>query len=254
MNDPLFDISGKCAVVTGASSGIGKEIASLYASRGSRVAILARRKDRLDALAEQMVKKYSADVLPIACDVTEESALVDAVKEIESRFGRIDILVNNAGTTAKSEDISTHTRGQWDSVTGTNLTGAYLMSRECVKIMKRQNYGKIINISSITGIMGLKNQVSYAASKGALNSMTRAMAVELGRYNITVNAIAPGYILTELTDPQSSGCRYFRSRTVLGRVGTTEDLQGIALFLASDASGYVTGTVIPVDGGILANI
>ncbi len=254
MIDGLFDIRGKCAVISGASSGIGKEIASLFAACGCNVAILARRKERLNALADQLTRDYSVDIMPVVCDVTDEEALVTAVNEIVSHFGRIDILVNNAGTTAKSEDISTHTRQQWDNVMGTNLTSAYILSRECARVMKDQRYGKIINISSITGIMGLKNQVSYAASKGALNSMTKAMAVELGPYNITVNAIAPGYIYTELTNPQSAGCRYFNSRTVMGRIGLPEDLRGVALLLASDASRYMTGTVIPVDGGILANI
>ena len=254
MVDDLFNIQGRYAVISGASSGIGKELAFLYASHGCNVAILARRKDRLETMADQLNRQYSVNVLPIACDVTDEDMMVNAVNSISDSFGRIDILVNNAGTTEKSEDISTHSRQQWDHVLNTNLTSAYIMSRECVKIMKRQSYGKIIHISSVTGIMGLRNQVSYVASKGALISMTKAMAVELGPYNITVNAIAPGYIYTELTNPQSAGCRYFKSRTVLDRIGTTEDLRGIALLLASDASSYMTGTVIPVDGGILANI
>ena len=254
MTEDLFNIKGKYAVISGASSGIGKEFALLYASCGCNVAILARRKERLDELANQIRNKYSVDVLPIACDVTDEAMLTNAINQVIDSFGKIDILVNNAGTTEKSEDISTHTRQQWDNVISTNLTSAYVASRECAKIMKRQRYGKIINISSVTGIMGLRNQVSYVASKGALISMTKAMAVELGPYNITVNSIAPGYIYTELTNPQSAGCRYFKSRTVLDRVGTTDDLRGIALLLASDASSYITGTVIPVDGGVLANI
>lgn len=254
MTEDLFNINGKYAVISGASSGIGKEIAFLYASHGCNIAILARRKDRLDDLADQLRKKCSINVLPIACDVTNEEMFIGAINKVVDSFGRIDILVNNAGTTEKSEDISTHTRQQWDNVMNTNLTSAYIASRECAKIMKQQRYGKIINISSVTGIMGLRNQVSYVASKGALISMTKAMAVELGPYNITVNSIAPGYIYTELTNPQSAGCRYFKSRTVLDRVGTTDDLKGIALLLASDASSYITGAVIPVDGGILANI
>ena len=254
MTDDLFDIKGKCAVISGASSGIGKELALLYASHGCNVVILARRKDRLFALADQLKQECSVNVLPIVCDVTDEKMLSDAINETACSFGRIDILVNNAGTTEKSEDISTHSRQQWDNVINTNLTSAYIACRECARVMKRQRYGRIINISSITGIMGLRNQVSYAASKGALISMTKAIAVELGPYNITVNSIAPGYIYTELTNPQSAGCKYFKSRTVLDRIGNTEDLRGIALLLASDASSYITGTVIPVDGGILANI
>lgn len=254
MNKDLFSMEGKVLLITGASSGIGESLAELFARKKSSLVLLARRQERILSLAETLEKTYGIKCLPIPCDVSNEQQAVEAVQKAVHTFGRIDVLINNAGITAKSEDITSHSTEQWESVLSTNLDGAFYISREAVKTMKEKRYGKIINISSVCGLMGLANQVSYAASKSGLIGLTRAMAVELGKYNITVNAIAPGYILTELTNEGSGGFRYFKSRTVSERVGTAEDLHGTALLLASEASSYISGAVIPVDGGITANI
>lgn len=250
----LFNISGKKVVITGASSGIGASLAELYAQHKADVALLARREEKIIDLANRLSKTYGVDVFPVSCDVSSENDVINVIETVIKRFGKIDVLVNNAGTTEKSKDITEHTTEQWEKVLTTNLTGTYWISREVIKNMKINNYGKIINISSITGIMGLANQVSYSASKAGMIGLTKSMAVELGKYNITVNAIAPGYLLTELTNVNSSGYRYFKSRTINGDVGTPEDLHGTVLLLSTDASRYMTGSVIVVDGGIIANV
>ena len=221
---------------------------------GGGIIICARREDRLQSLAKSFKEQFGTETLPIKCDVSSESDVVNAVNTAIEKFGRIDILLNCAGITAKSNDVTNHTIEQWKKVINTNLTGTFLMSREVVKHMKKNNYGKIINVASLGSLMGFSNQVSYIASKGGVLSFTRALAVELGKYNITANAIAPGYIMSEITNPNSGGYRYFKSRTVLNSVGQPDDLHGAILLLASDASRFLTGTVITVDGGINANL
>lgn len=254
MTKNIFSIKNKVTLITGASSGIGESLAKLFAEEKSHLVLLARRWERIRSLSAALEASYGVKCLPISCDVADEQQAIEAVQKAVQVFGRIDILINNAGITAKSEDVTSHSTEQWDSVLSTNLDGAFYVSREAVKIMKEKQYGKIINISSVCGLMGLANQVGYAASKSGMIGLTRAMAVELGKYNITVNAIAPGYILTELTNEGSGGFHYFKSRTVSDRVGIPDDLHGAVLLLASDASSYISGAVIPVDGGITANI
>ena len=254
----LFDIKGKTVLITGASSGIGASAASLFASQtqggGIKIAICARRDGKLQALAQNLTNQYGAEILPIKCDVSVESDVVRAVETAVDRFGRIDILLNCAGITAKSTDITDHTLEQWNNVIGTNITGTYLMCREVAKHMKKHLYGKIINIASITAMLGFNNQISYASSKGAVVSFTRSLAVELGKYNITVNAIVPGLIATEMVNQNGRGYRYFKSRTVNNSVGETEDLHGAIMLLASDASRFMTGSLITVDGGHTINL
>lgn len=256
--DNLFDISGKTVLITGASSGIGESAAEMFAARtggGQGGLILcARREDRLQQLAERLNKKFGVEVLPIKCDVSIESDVEHAVQAAVEKFGRIDILFNCAGITAKSKDVTEHTLEQWNNVLSVNLTGIYLMCREVAKHMKKNFYGKIINVSSLAALLGFSNQVSYIASKGGVVSFTRALAVELGKYNITVNAIAPGYIMSEMTNVNSGGYKYFKSRTTLDSIGEPEDLHGAILLLASDASRYMTGSLITIDGGIVANL
>lgn len=258
--DNLFDINGKVILITGASSGIGESAADLLSSRqigGGRnggIILCARREDRLQRLAENLHEKYGVEVLPIKCDVSIESDVENAVKAAVEKFGRIDILLNCAGITAKSSDITDHSLEQWNKVLDTNLTGTYLFCREVAKIMKAQNYGKVINVTSMVALLGCGNQIGYSASKGGVISFTRSLSVELGKYNITVNAIAPGYVMTEMTNIKSRGYAYFKSRSVLNTVGEPEDMHGAILLLASDASRYLTGAIIPVDGGITANL
>lgn len=253
MCEEIFKISGRTALITGASSGIGKSIAELYSQNGANVVLLARRKDRIEQLAAE-IEAGNGVALPVACDVACDESVVQAVHTAVQRFGRIDILVNSAGITEKSGDITFQDRRQWENVIGTNLTGTYTVCRETAAIMKKNHYGKIINIASMAAFMGLHNQAGYVASKSGVAGLTRALAVELGEYGITVNAIAPGYILTEMTTEGSSGHRYFKSRSVLNTAGTPQDLHGAALLLASDASRFMTGTVVTVDGGVTANL
>lgn len=251
--EELFNIKGKNVVITGASSGIGENLARMYAHYSANVALLARSKEKLTDLAEELKSKYKVEAFPIPCDVTSEEQIICAVEKAVSCFGQIHILVNDAGVTEKSEDFTTHTKEQWDKVINTNLTGVYLVSKEVAKNMKEHNYGKIINIASTAGYMGMFNQISYTASKAGVIGMTKSMAVEMGKYNITVNGIAPGYILTKMTNPNSSGYRYYKSRTILGYVGEPDYLRGTALLLSTDASRFITGTTIVVDGGSLSN-
>ena len=205
-------------------------------------------------MAQSLKARFNVEVLPVKCDVSVESDVVQAVENAVNRFGRIDILLNCAGITAKSADITDHTLDQWNDVFNTNMTGTYLMCREVAKHMKKNLYGKIINITSMVALLGCGNQIGYSASKGGVISFTRSLAVELGKYNITVNAIAPGYVMTEMTNIKSRGYAYFKSRSVNNTVGEPEDMHGAIMLLASDASRYLTGAIIPVDGGITANL
>lgn len=247
----LFDITGKSVLITGATSGLGMEYAKFLASEGAETIIaVGRRLAMLESVQKTIEESTRAKVIPIQCDVSSENDVVNKLANLK----QVDILINNAGITEKSKDITEQTEEQWHRVIETNLSGTYRVSREVVKLMKRQNYGKIVNIASVFAAMGACNQVSYAASKGGVVALTRAMAMELAPYNITVNAILPGYCESAMTDPNSGGYRYFVSRTPLGRIGKAEDLFGALLLLASDASRWMTGSVITVDGGHTANL
>lgn len=254
MIEKMFSLQGKVALITGASSGIGEKAALLFAEAGADCIICARRKERLEKVSNEIINQLNKECLIVECDVTKEEQIITLIQKSIEKYGKIDILLNNAGTTEKSEDITTHTTEQWNRVIATNLSSDYFFIREVAKVMKKQNYGKIINIASVCGKMALANQASYISSKSGVIGLTQAAAVELGKYNITVNAIAPGYILTGLTNEQSRGCQYFKSRTVCGRVGEPKDLFGVLLLLASDASSYINGSLITVDGGISINI
>lgn len=244
-----FDINGKVALVTGATSGLGRGYAEMLAEQGATVILMGRRKERL-LETQDVIQNLGGKCSILPCDVADEHDVISKIKSVT----RIDILVNNAGITEKSTDITEQTKEQWDTVIATNLTGVYNVSREVCRLMKSQNYGKVVNISSILAVMGAGNQSSYCASKGGVIALTRAMAVELAKYNITVNAILPGYCTSEMTDPQSRGYKYFVSRSLMGRTGIAEDLYGAMLLLCSDASRWMTGCLIPVDGGHTANL
>lgn len=247
----IFDISGKIAVVTGASSGLGRAYAKMLAEEGAgEVILVGRREERLLDLRDKIQKETQAKAIALPCDVGNAQEVLEKF----STLSHVDILINNAGITEKSKDFTEMTEDQWHDVIEVNLSGIYRVSREVCKLMKRQKYGKIINISSIFALMGASNQIGYCAAKGGIVSLTRAMAVEMAPYNITVNAILPGYCESEMTDLKSGGCRYFASRTPLGRIGKADDLFGTILLLASDASKWMTGCVITVDGGHTANL
>ncbi len=248
----LFRLDGKTAVVTGASSGIGAQFAKALAGQGADVAVVARRLDRLEALAEE-IRALGAKCLPIQCDVTVEEEVAKAVDAVMAEFGKIDILVNNAGVAETAPTEST-TLESWNKVIGTNLTGVFLFSKHVGKHMIEKKYGKIINTSSIAGFLGFEGMstAAYSASKGAVVNFTRALADEWGKYNIYVNSIAPGFFPSEMTQAfvDNEGFQaYVKSRTSLDRWGKDGELDGALIYFASDASSYTTGQILAVDGG-----
>jgi NAD(P)-dependent dehydrogenase (short-subunit alcohol dehydrogenase family) len=246
----MFDLSGRVALVTGASSGLGQHFAGVLARAGAAVALAARHAGRLEAAAGAIAAK-GARVVSIACDVGDAQSVRDAVAAARAALGPLDILVNNAGI-AISKPMLEHSEEDWDRVVDTNLKGAWLMSREVAEMwVKTSHKGRIVNIASLLGLRTVRHVPSYAASKAGLIHLTRTMAVELARRGIAVNAIAPGYFATEMNRGflASEAGQALTGRIPLGRSGRLEDLDGALLLLTSDAGAYITGAVLPVDGG-----
>lgn len=231
-----FDLTGKVAVVTGASSGLGQQFARALSEQGCDVAILARRKERLEEFSKEL-KQNGQDCLPVSCDVTDEESIKNAIKAVVDHFGKIDILVNNAGVVEYSSGLHDHTTAQWDKVLDTDLKGVFLMAREVSTIMMKQKYGRIINISSVSGIQAGPAQVSYFAAKGGVVNLTKAMAGDLAPYGILVNAIAPGSLV-------------LKNRVALKRFGREGEMNGALIYFASDACTYTTGQLLVIDGGM----
>jgi 2-deoxy-D-gluconate 3-dehydrogenase len=252
MGDSLFSLDGRVALITGGNSGIGRALAIALHGAGASVAICARRAQKNDAVVAELGERAAGFVL----DVADEASVEAAVAAVVKRFGRIDILVNNAGTVNRTSVMDLD-RAAWDRVMNTNLTGPFLCTKHAARVMKQQGNGKIINISSVYGLIAPSKglQVPYAVSKHGLIALTRVNAVELAALGIQVNAIAPGYYFTEMT-AELAGTPLEQAmirRTPDGRVGQTSDLVGTCLYLASAASDHVTGVCIPVDGGYLAS-
>jgi NAD(P)-dependent dehydrogenase (short-subunit alcohol dehydrogenase family) len=248
----LFDLTGKVAIVTGGSRGLGLEIAEGLAEAGASVAITGRRRQWLDP-AEETLRERGGDVLSIEADVADPEGVRRTVDQTVERFGGIDILVNNAGLSwgAPSLDFPLD---KWEMVIGINLTGVWLMSQAVAPRLIERGGGKIVNVSSITGQLGiepeLQDTVSYNASKGGVDALTRDLAVKWARHNIYVNAVAPGYFPTRMTDHLMKTVEdRMTALSPFGRVGREGELKGAVLFLASRASDFVTGQVINVDGG-----
>ena len=247
---PSFDLAGQTALVTGASSGIGRHFASLLAAAGVKVALVARRVDRLEELARE-IEGAGGQSLPIACDVTRTDDVAAAVATAESRLGALTLLVNNAGVVV-SKPVLQHTEADWDHVVDTNLKGAWLMAREFAQHLVGLNRpGRIVNVTSVLGFRTIGRVPAYCAAKAGLTHLTHVLAMELARHGILVNALAPGYVETDFNRAffQTEAGKALISRIPLKRLGQTEDLDGALLFLASPASAYVTGAVIAVDGG-----
>ena len=250
-----FSLAGEAALVTGASSGLGRHFARTLARQGARVAVAARRIDRLEDLAAEIRSQGGEALpvaLPVALDVTDTKSVAAAVATAESGIGPISILVNNAGT-ADDRPLLETSDADWQSVIDTNLNGAWSMARETARAMSASGVaGRIVNIVSILGLTATARVHAYAASKAGLIQLTKTLAVELARDGIRVNAIAPGYVDTELTHDLLSGPARTRllKRVPMRRFGDFEDLDGALLLLASDASRYMTGGVLVVDGGM----
>ncbi len=250
--DKLFDLDGQVAIVTGASSGLGAHFAETLAKAGAKVAIGARRVDRLAALAEKIADS-DGRALPIELDVTDAGSVAEAIRIAEEELGPISVLVNNAGIPSAGRAIEM-AEDEWDRVLDTNLKGAWLMAREVGRHMvEHETAGRIVNISSIIGVStAAKRVLAYSVSKAGLVSLTKTMALELADKGICVNAIAPGYIETELNSGflQSPAGQRIATRVPIGRFGVTGDLDGVLLLLAGPAARYITGSVFTVDGGL----
>ncbi|MEI8175945.1 MAG: 3-oxoacyl-[acyl-carrier-protein] reductase [Candidatus Omnitrophota bacterium] len=242
-------LAGKVALITGSARGIGEGIASVFAAEGANI-VLSDVNEALLQETEARIRKLGVDVLSVKSDVTNAAQVDELVKKIVDKFGKIDILVNNAGIT-RDGLLLRMTESDWDLVIAVNLKGAFLCTKAVSRVMIKQRYGKIVNISSIIGIAGNAGQANYAASKGGLIAFTKSIAKELGSRNVTVNAIAPGFIKTEMTEKLSEDSKNaMLSRIPLNRFGEIKDVAFAALFLASGESDYVTGCTIQVDGGI----
>ncbi len=248
-----FRLEGKVGIVTGASRGLGKEMAVALAEAGADIAIVGRGQDALNVVAEE-IRGLKRHCLTVVGDVALRGEAQRIVDEAYRWKGRLDVLINNAGTIARGPALETSAE-DWDSVMNLNLNAAFFMAQAVGRVMVKQRRGKIINIGSMNTMLSAKNVIPYTVSKGGIGQMTKAFAVEWGQYNIQVNCILPGYYETELTtalrnDPERYA--YFQSRIALGRWGQPRDLKGTVVFLSSAASDYVTGVNLPVDGGYLA--
>lgn len=249
-----FKLEGKTAIITGGGRGLGALIAETYAEAGANVVVCSRNLEACEEKSEK-IKRMGVDSLAFACDVTNIEDVKRVVKETKAYFGTIDILVNNSGATwaAPVEEMP---KEAWDKVMDVNVTGTFLMSQEVGKAMIEQQSGKIINIASTAGFGGtptFMQTISYNTSKGAVMTFTKDLAVKWGQYNINVNAIAPGFIPTKMSKGLIEyGKEKILESTPLGRLGKNSDLKGAALFLASQASDYVTGDILTVDGGMHA--
>lgn len=250
--EDLFSLAGRVAVVTGASSGLGAHFARVLAGRGAKVALLARRLDRLQALAAE-IEAAGGTALPLVCDVTEEASVVAAMAQAAA-LGVADILVNSSGITGGTPFLE-GTAAEWDGVLDTNLRGPFLTCREFARAaVAAGTGGRIVNVASILGLRTIRGVVPYAASKAGLCHMGAVLALELGRHGITVNTLAPGYVETDLNRAflRSPAGERIAGRVPLGRLGMPADLDGALLLLVSDAGRFITGVVLPVDGGHVA--
>lgn len=247
----LFDLSGRVAIVTGGSIGLGRQMAQGLAEMGANVVLCARKKERCEQAAEEL-KQLGIEALGFECDVKNPDNVRRVVEETYSHFGRIEILINNAGT-AWGAPVEEMKLQHWNKVIETNLTGTFLFSQAVGKFMVPQRRGKIINIASVAGMRGAPPEfqaIGYHASKGGVIAFTKDLACKWGIHNIQVNAIAPGWFPTQMSQVMIERNREtFLKKIPLGRFGNDHDLKGAAVFLASDASDFVTGHTIVVDGG-----
>jgi gluconate 5-dehydrogenase len=247
----LFSLKGKSAIVTGGTKGLGLAMAAGLASAGANVMLVSRKASDGDEAAAEIAAQYGVKAFTFAADVVDKSAMEAMAKTAFETFGSIDILINSAGINIRGaiDDLS---HEDFTKVMDVNVTGTWLASRAVTSYMKEQKKGAIINLASTLGLVGLANRTPYASSKGAVVQMTRALALELAPWNINVNAICPGPFLTEMNLPiadTEEGKKFVVGATALGRWGELKEIQGAAIFLASDAGTYLVGSMLTVDGG-----
>jgi len=239
------------AIITGAGRGIGRAMALRFANEGARVACVSRTEQNANTVADQINALRANSAKPYAVDVADHAAVQKVGARILEELGRADILVNNAGVT-RDALIMRMSLEDWDSVINTNLRGAFSFTQAVVRAMTKQRSGRIINISSVIGLMGNAGQTNYAASKAGLIGLTKSLARELASRNITVNAVAPGFVLTDMTSGLSDEVKStIHAKIPLGRTGTPEEIASAVAFLASAEAAYITGQVLCVDGGIV---
>jgi 3-oxoacyl-[acyl-carrier protein] reductase len=242
-----IDLTGRVALVTGSTRGIGRAIATTLAGAGARVAVVGR--DR--ARAEETASQIGGEARGFSCDVADTASVAALVDEVEKSFGSLDILVNNAGLT-RDNLLMRIKDADWDAVLDANLRGAFVAIRAASRGMMKRRWGRIINIASIVGITGNKGQANYAASKAGLIALSKSVAKELGSRNILCNAVAPGFIDTDMTAAMTPEARAAMTAQIpLERLGKPEDIAGMVAFLASEHAAYITGQVFVVDGGMV---
>ncbi|CEG29442.1 SDR family NAD(P)-dependent oxidoreductase [Bacillus sp. B-jedd] len=250
----IFSLEGKLAIVTGSARGIGQAYAIGLAEAGATLVLVDLLEDNLKETAKILKDKTGRDAKTFGIDVTDSAKINQMVEEIIAEFGKIDILVNNAGINAPKPFLEV-TEEDWKKIVGVNLNSQFLMSSAVVKEMVKRNYGKIINMASVGGFMALSETAPYNASKGGVLQLTKTMAADLSQYKLNINAICPGFIDTGLLKPskeREERLKKVMANTPLNRLGSPDDLVGACVFLASDASSYMTGTQIVVDGGMSA--
>jgi 3-oxoacyl-[acyl-carrier protein] reductase len=245
----MFSLKDKVALLTGASQGIGRETALALAEAGAKVAACARNEEKLAALVNEIVNA-GGEAIAVKMDVADGEQIKAGFKQVMEKFGRLDILVNNAAITRDGLAVRMK-QDDWDAVIRTNLTGAHLCIQQVLSTMMRARAGRIINISSVVAEMGNAGQANYVAAKGGLVGLTKAIAIEIASRGVTVNAVAPGFIATPMTDVLPDKVKEdLKTRIPLGRMGSARDVAAAIVFLASDEAAYITGHVLDVNGGL----
>jgi len=253
----LFRLDGKTAIVTGGGRGLGEQMAHALAESGANIVICSRKLDACEKVAKEIHEKYGVQTLALPCNISDKKQIEEVVQKVVEQFQSIDLLVNNSGMSWQSS-IFDMEEDKWDKVMNTNLKGTFLFSQAVAKVMKKQKHGKIINISSVLGLLGVDprfvDTVAYNTSKGAIISLTRDLAAKLGYYGITVNSIAPGLFQTELTKTLEHIHPTLLQKIPLKRFGINDDLKATIVYLASPAANYVTGHTLIIDGGLTINL